>query len=113
MKLSFYQIAAWLSVWQIAVVLHDIYISAPPSSMQYFQNMFPIFKCRKNKYLSSNRNPHKKEIASVCLKVDVRVLQQDKDRRSFLEYIRKDVWKTCTLIKYEIQGSYYIKVRNG
>lgn len=73
--------------------------------------MFPVFKYGKNKYFSSNRNRHKKEIASVCLKTDVRVLQQDKDRRSFWEYIRKDVWKTCSIIKYDIQGSYYIKVR--
>ena len=73
--------------------------------------MFPIFKSRKNKCLASNKNRHNKEIASVCLKADVRVLQQDNDRRSFLEYIRNDAWKTCSIIKYEIQGSYYIKVR--
>ena len=72
--------------------------------------MFPILEYRRNKCLSPNRDRYKKEIASVCLKADVRVLQQDKDRRGFLEYLGNKAWKTCSIIKYEIQGSYYIKV---
>ena len=76
--------------------------------------MFPIptlYNKIGNKISHVGYGQVNKEKTCVCLEAEVRLIKMDNVHQVGLNNVRSEArWKICSIIKYEMNGCYYIKV---